>query len=280
VEIKASDVKKLRDKTGAGMMDCKKALAEAGGDFSKAEKHLKELGLAAAAKRSGRATKEGRIFSKVGDKRAGLLEMACETDFVARNKDFIALGEDLLDTIVEKGYTESNEDLENRVKDTISTIKENMGIKRFTTLELAENEMATDYIHNNGAIGVLVKLKADKKALLENASVKEFAFDVALHIAAFNPLCLDRSQVKDDYRQEQEEIFRKQAENLGKPANVLDGIVKGKLNKHYSEICLLDQGFVKDEKESVEKVLAGIAKEAGGTLEIVDYRYFRVGEES
>jgi elongation factor Ts len=280
VEIKAADVKKLRDKTGAGMMDCKKALNEAGGDFAKAEKYLKELGLAAAAKRSGRATNEGRVFAKVGADRAALVELACETDFVARNEDFIALGEALLELVISKGYTEINEEMESMVKDTISTIKENMSVKRMTSLEIGEGEMIRDYIHGNGAIGVLVKLKADKKELLENSAVKEFAFDTALHIAAFNPLYLDRGSVEEAYRQEQEDIFRKQAENLEKPEKVMEGIVQGKLNKHFSEICLLDQGFVKEEKQSVSSVLAQVAKEAGGKLDIVAYRYFRVGEEN
>lgn len=279
MEIKASDVKALRDKTGAGMMDCKKALTEAGGDFAKAEKHLKELGLAAAAKRSGRATNEGRVFTKVSDRRAAILELACETDFVARNKDFIALGEELISTIVEKGYSEVNQELEDRVKETISTIKENMGIKRFSTLELSDQEMAVDYIHGNGGIGVLVKMRGDSKATLEKAEVKEFAFDTALHIAAFSPLYLNRDKVDDAYRKEQEEIFQKQAQNLGKPEKVLAGIVQGKLNKHFAEICLLDQGFVKDEKQSVGKVMEALAKAAGGTLEIVDYRYYKVGDE-
>ncbi len=261
-------------------MDCKKALNEAGGDFAKAEKYLKELGLAAAAKRSGRATNEGRVFAKVGAKRAALVELACETDFVARNADFIALGEALLELVIDKGYTEINEEMESMVKDTISTIKENMSVKRITSLEIGDEEMVSDYIHGNGAIGVLVKLKADRKEVLDNSSVKEFAFDTALHIAAFNPLYLDRGSVEESYRQEQEGIFRKQAENLGKPEKVLEGIVQGKLNKHFSEICLLDQGFVKEEKQSVSAVLAQVAKEAGGKLEIVAYRYFRVGEEN
>ncbi len=280
MEIKAADVKKLRDKTGAGMMDCKKALNEAGGDFAKAEKYLKELGLAAAAKRSGRATNEGRVFAKVGKDRAALVELACETDFVARNEDFIALGEALLELVISKGYTEINEEMESMVKDTISTIKENMSVKRITSLEIGEGELVSDYIHGNGAIGVLVKLKADKKELVEKSAVKEFAFDTALHIAAFNPLYLNRSDVEESYRQEQEGIFRKQAENLGKPEKVLEGIVQGKLNKHFSEICLLDQGFVKEEKQSVSSVLAQVAKEAGGKLDIAAYRYFRVGEEN
>lgn len=280
MDIKAADVKKLRDKTGAGMLDCKKALKEAGGDFADAEKILKELGLAAAAKRSGRATNEGRIFTRVGDSTAVAVEIACETDFVARNQDFIKLGDDIASTIIEKGLTEKTAELDEKVKDTISTIKENMELKRFTTLPIASGEMVSEYVHGEGSIGVLVKMKADSADVLENEQVKEFAFDCALHIAAFNPLYLSRDRVDAEYTREQEAIFRKQAENLGKPEKVLEGIVKGKLNKHYSEICLLDQGFVKEEKKSVAQKLKEVASQAGGKLEIVDFIYYKVGDES
>jgi len=280
VDIKAADVKKLRDKTGAGMLDCKKALKEASGDFSEAEKILKELGLAAAAKRSGRATNEGRIFTRVGNSTAVAVEISCETDFVARNQDFIKLGNDIASTIIEKGLTEKTAELDEKVKDTISTIKENMELKRFTTLPIAADEMVSEYVHGEGSIGVLVKMKADSADVFKNDQVKEFAFDCALHIAAFNPLYLSRDRVDAAYTQEQESIFRKQAENLGKPEKVMEGIVKGKLNKHYSEICLLDQGFVKEEKKSVAQKLKEVASQAGGKLEIVDFIYYKVGDES
>jgi elongation factor Ts len=276
--VKAADVKKLRDKTGAGMLDCKKALAEADGDFAKAEKLLKEMGMATAAKRSGRATNEGRIFTKIGEKRAALLELACETDFVARNKDFIALGEELVSTVVEQDLTEKTEELEEKVQEAISRIKENMHLKRFTGFSIAENEAVRDYVHGEGNIGVLVKISADSPKTLENEEVQRFAFDCALHIAAFNPLYLSRESVDEQYKQDQEAIFRKQAENLDKPANVVDGIVKGKMNKHFSEICLLEQGFVKDEKQSVAQVMKQIGKDAGGEIELVNFLYYKVGE--
>jgi elongation factor Ts len=276
--VKAADVKKLRDKTGAGMLDCKKALGEADGDFAKAEKILKEMGMATAAKRSGRATNEGRIFTKIGEKRAALLELACETDFVARNKDFIALGEDLVETVVEKDLSEKTDELEEKVREAISRIKENMHLKRFTGFSIGENELVRDYIHGEGNIGVLVKLRADSRKTLQNEAVQRFAFDCALHIAAFNPLYLDRDSVDQEYLQEQESIFRKQAENLDKPAHVIDGIVKGKMNKHFSEICLLEQGFVKDEKQSVSQVMKNIGKETGGEINLVDFLYYKVGE--
>jgi elongation factor Ts len=147
MQIKAADVKSLREKTGAGMMDCKKALVEAQGDFGKAEKILKELGLAAADKRVGRATNEGRIFSRVSENRGVLMELSCETDFVARNEDFIALGDTLLDAIFTKNLKERTAELEDIVRDTMSRIKENMSLKRLQSLEADGNEAVVDYIH-------------------------------------------------------------------------------------------------------------------------------------
>lgn len=279
MDIKAQDVKKLREKTGAGMLDCKNALVKAEGDFAKAEKILKELGLAAAAKRSDRSTTEGRVFSKVVENKAGLLELSCETDFVARNTDFIELGNGLLEKILREDIKEPGDQLEGMVKDAIARIKENINLRRFTTLEVASDEYVAEYIHGEGSIGVLVKLKADNPDLLKNEKAQQFAFDCALHIAAFNPLFLSPDSVDDVYLKEQEEIFTVQAKNLGKPDNVVAGIVKGKLNKHLSEICFVKQGFVKDDKTPVEKVLEALNKEIGGTLSIVDFRYYRVGEE-
>ena len=278
-EVKPADVKKLRDKTGAGMMDCKKALVEAEGDFARAEKLLKEQGLAAAEKRSDRATNEGRVFTKIVDGKAGIVELACETDFVARNENFINAGKELLDSVISDNLSTITPELEEKVKMVISKIKENISIKRFKVLEVADNEFCMDYIHGEGGIGVLVKLSADDKSIFASEKVKEFAFDCALHIAAFNPLFLSKDDIDEEYKQEQTGIFMKQAESLGKPENVLQGIVKGKLNKHYSQICLLDQPFVKDDKNSLSKVLDSVSKEAGGKLAIEEFVYFRVGEE-
>ncbi|MCF7946303.1 MAG: translation elongation factor Ts, partial [Spirochaetia bacterium] len=263
MDIKAADVKKLRDKTGAGMLDCKKALKESDGDFSKAEKKLKELGLAAAAKRSGRATDQGRIFTSVTDTKAGILELACETDFVARNKDFIALGNQMLSKILENDYKKPNDELNQMVKDVISTIKENMSLKKFETMNISDNELVSEYTHGEGNIGVLVKMKAEKPEALHNQEVKDFLFDCALHAAAFNPMFLDKSDIDEAYKKEQEDIFKKSFAESGKPANVIDNIVKGKMNKHFSEICFLQQGFVKDDKNSVEKTLKALSDKVG-----------------
>jgi elongation factor Ts len=279
VEIKALDVKKLRDKTGAGMMECKKALVESSGDFAKAEKILKELGLAAAKKVDGRATKEGRIFSKLTPVKAVLVELNCETDFVARNKDFIAVGEKIAETIFEKNLTSITDELNGFVKDIISKIKENMSLRRFKVMEAADDELLVDYIHGEGKIGVIVKVKTGNAQLKTNPKVKEVAFNLALHVAAFAPAYLSSDRIDAGYIQEQEEIFTKQAQATGKPQNVLTGIVKGKMAKHMAEICFLDQNYVKEEKFKVKEILANLGKEVGGKIEVTDYIYMKLGSE-
>jgi len=280
VAIKAEDVKKLRDKTGAGMMDCKKALTDAEGDFARAEKILKELGLAAAAKRSGRATNEGRIFTRITEGKAGILELACETDFVARNSDFAALGNSIIEEMMEKDLAADDAGIQAKIQDAVATIKENMGVRRFQTMPVSDSEVAVDYIHGDGGnIGVVVKLSVEKPELVGDERVKAFAFDVALHVAAFNPAFLSEDRVSPAYLKEQEEIFTTQAKNMGKPENVVVGIVKGKMKKHLSEICLLDQPFVKDDKRSVSKVAKDLSTEVGAGVTVAEYLYYRVGEE-
>jgi elongation factor Ts len=282
-EITAADVKKLREKTGAGMMECKNALVASTGDFAAAEKVLKEKGLAAVEKRSGRATNEGKIFIKIKEdgSRAVLLELASETDFVARNPDFIALGAELADKVLEKGCTGITDELKNMVTDLATKIRENMGLKRLTTLDASPNEYLTRYIHGDGNIGVVVKIGADKPEAFKDEAVKGFAFNIALHIAAFNPLSLSKEKVDPAWLKEQEEIFRKQMEQdesmKSKPANVAENILKGKVNKFLKEICLLDQGYVKDEKLTVSQALAEISKQAGAAITINGFIYYKVG---
>ncbi|GHU81103.1 elongation factor Ts [Spirochaetia bacterium] len=284
MEISAADVKKLREKTGAGMMECKNALVASGGDFVAAEKLLKEKGLAAVEKRSDRATNEGKVFIKIkaDGAQAVLLELASETDFVARNPDFIALGGVLAEKALEKGYTEPNDELNSLVTDLATKIRENMGLKRLKVVKAEAGEYLTQYIHGDGNIGVVVKLASDKPEVFKDGEVKTFAFNLALHIAAFNPLALDRSKIDPGFLKEQEEIFRKQMEGdeklQGKPANVIDNILKGKVNKYLSDICLLEQGYVKDEKLTVTQVLADTGKKFGAKLSVSGYVYFKVGQ--
>ena len=279
MEITAEIVKKLRDATGAGMMDCKKALVQAEGDFAKAEKILKEMGLAAVAKRAGRATNNGRTFTLVQDGKAVILEMAFETDFVARNEDFVALGEELCKDVVANGYTTIVPEMEAKVQDLITKIKENMSLKRFESIDVAENQFVSQYVHGEGSLAVLVKFESDKSEAFAQDSVKEFAFDCALHVAAFSPRFLDSSEADEAYVKEQTEIFTNQTLALGKPEKVVAGIVQGKLNKHFSEVCFLQQPFVKDDSQSVEKVLAALSKDVGAKLSITGFTYYRVGVE-
>lgn len=277
MEIKASVVKKLRDTTGAGMMDCKKALVKAEGDFAAATKILQEMGLAAVAKRADRATDNGSVFTKVTKDKAILVEISCETDFVAKNEDFKKLGESMCSVIAEKGYTEINDELNGMVKDLIATIKENMTLKTVLVIDLAENEYATTYIHGAGEKGVLVEFKADSAAAFENEAVKEFCYDCALHVAAYTPAYLDESAIDADKIKELEEIFTKQALGMGKPEKIVPNIVKGMLAKHFKEICFLDQAFIKEDKLSVEQKMKQVAKEANCKLEITGFQLYTTG---
>jgi elongation factor Ts len=293
--ISAADVKALREKTGAGMMECKNALVETDGDFAGAERLLKEKGLAAVEKRSGRAAKEGKIFIKIQDKgeagsTAVLAELVSETDFVARNPEFTALGGAVIDRILEKGYREDDfvpegkayGELNAMVSDLAAKIRENMSLKRIKTVNAGTGEYLTSYIHGDGAIGVVVKCGADKQGIFKNEDVKAFVFTLALHIAAFNPVALSREKVDAQWLREQEDIFRKQMEQdesmQGKPANVLENILKGKVSKFLKDICLMDQGYVKDEKLTVAQAIADTGKQLGAKLSVLDYVYFKVGE--
>jgi elongation factor Ts len=280
VEISAKIVKELRDATGAGMMDCKKALVEAQGDFAKAEKLLKEMGLAAVAKRAGRATNNGRAFTLVKDGKAVILEMVCETDFVARNTDFIALGEELCHDVIDNNYTEIVPALGSKVELLITKIKENMSLKRFELWDLDDSTLVSEYVHGEGTLATMVALKSSDKTVLSNESVITLANDLALHVAAFTPLYLDKSNVDEAYVKENTEIFTNQTLALGKPEKVIPGIVAGKLNKHFTEICFMQQAFVKDDSISVEKALANVSKEVGATLSIAKYSIYKVGVDA
>jgi elongation factor Ts len=278
MEIKAADVKLLREKTGAGMLDCKNALVKAEGDFGRAERLLKEQGLAAAVKKSDRVTNSGKIFSRVLPDKGILLELTCETDFVARNSTFLELGNALLDMAAARGLTAPTPEMETMVKETIGKIKENMQLKRIVVLPVAPAEALVEYVHDD-RIGVMLRFVLGDPTAKENPRVREIMFDCALHAAAFAPMFLSRDTVGPLFLKEQEEIFTKQAELLGKPPNVTQGIVKGKVSKLLSEICLLEQPFVKDDKRKVSKVLEDLSREAGTNVELAEYAYMKLGAE-
>jgi elongation factor Ts len=279
--VNPTDVKKLRDQTGAGFGDCKDALEKAGGDFHAAEKILKEKGLAAVAKRSGRSATEGRVFTAVSEGKAGVLEISCETDFVARNSDFVTTGQSILDALVKSGATAPDAAADAKLKELAAKTKENLSLKTYKLLTGSAGELIVQYIHGEGRIGVLVKLKTDA-AKAADPKVQAFGFDLALHAAAFNPTYLDRTKVDQTWLKEQEEIMRvRDADQLkGKPDNIVAGIMKGKVDKFLKQISFVDQPFVKDDKLTVTQAAEKLGKELGAKVELVDYAYVQIGVEA
>jgi elongation factor Ts len=266
MEIKASDVKALREATGAGLMDCKKALTEANGDAKEAEKILKEKGLAAVAKRAERATSEGRIFVRTQDKKVALIEVTCETDFVASNADFIAAGEKLLDITFANGYTQVEQAHKDVLLDLATKTRENMTVAKVSVINIPDNAVAETYVHSNFKTASAVVIKGSTAD-----SVKQFAHDCCLHLAAFTPAYIYQKDVPQAYIDEQTEIFKTQMDQdekmASKPANIKENILKSKVAKHVAEICFVDQMFVKDDKVSVAKKLEEVSKAAGAQLE-------------
>lgn len=266
MEIKASDVKALREATGAGLMDCKKALTEANGDAKEAEKILKEKGLAAVAKRAERATSEGRVFVRAQDKKIALIEVTCETDFVANNADFIAAGEKLLDITFANGYTQVEQAHKDVLLDLATKTRENMTVAKVNVINVPDNAVAETYVHSNFKTASAVVVKGSTADV-----VKQFAHDCCLHLAAFTPAYIYQKDVPQSYIDEQTEIFKGQMDQdekmASKPQNIKDNILKSKVAKHVAEICFVDQMFVKDDKVSVAKKLEEVSKAAGVTLE-------------
>lgn len=276
-DITAAMVKELRETTGAGMMECKKALVEKNGDFDAAVKLLKEKGLAAVAKRAERATSEGRIFIRQNGNKVAVVELVCETDFVAKNEEFIAAGEKILDEVIAKNYTDKNDELNSVLLDFATRTRENMSLSKVVVIDVPENSVAGIYVHSDfkTAAVTVVKGSTDDK-------VKEFARDCCMHLAAFTPSYIKADEVPAEYIAEQKDIFSKQmAEDpkmSGKPQNVLDGILQGKINKHLAEICFVDQMFVKDDKKSVKAKLDEVGKSVGANLEFATTKLFLLGK--
>lgn len=279
MEITMEMVKKLRDETHAGIMDCKKALAQSNGDFAGAAKYLKEVGLAAVEKRADRATAEGRITFKISKHKAVIISVTCETDFVARNDQFKALGNELCDMILENGWTEVNTQLEDKVKELIATIHENMTLKSIVVYDVTSDEYVQGYSHADGNIGVLVKFKATNPAVFEKEAFKTLAANMAMHVCAADPMYLDSASVPKAYEEEQLSIFRVQVQSMDKPEKVLEGIVRGKLNKHYSDICLMNQvgQLYNDDNLTVAQIIAKFNKENDSDVKIVEFTRFRAG---
>ena len=283
--ISAADVKKLRDQTGAGMMDCKAALEEAKGNFEEATTVLRKRGLASAAKKAGRATGEGLIGQRLSpDRSAGtLVEVNCESDFVARTDDFQQLTTDVLDAIEKAGdaATESwlkdpNGPVRRRVAATIGKLGENMAVPRM--VRYAGQGYVGQYIHMGGKIGVQVEFGAVTPAVADRHEFKTLVKEIAMQVAAASPAYVSRSEVPADALEKEKAIYRAQMENSGKPAHVIDKIVEGKLGSFYSQFVLPDQPSIRDPKMTVSQVLAAAAKELGAPVTVTRFARLKVGE--
>lgn len=272
--ISAKLVKELREKTGAGMMDCKKALNETDGDIDKAIDYLREKGIAKAAKKADRIAAEGLVHVETKGNDAVIVEINSETDFVARNEGFQELVKEIANQVLDtKAETvealmettlPNGKSVDERIKEAISTIGEKLSVRRFAIRTKTDNDAFGAYLHMGGRIGVLT--------VVEGSTDEEAARDVAMHIAAINPKYVSSEQVSEEEINHEREVLKQQALNEGKPENIVEKMVEGRLRKYLQEICAVDQDFVKNPDVTVEAFL----KTKGGKL--VDFVRYEVGE--
>jgi elongation factor Ts len=277
VEISASLVKELRDETSLGMMECKKALQEAQGDKQRAIKILRERGMSIADKKSSRTAKEGRVAADIynGGRAGVMIEVNCETDFVARNESFQAYVKELVEKAKTVGDNALAEAAKAETTAKIASIGENIIVRRNVRFEVAGAGIVAGYIHLGGKVGVLLEVGCGKNETAQQPAFLEAVKDVTLHIAACNPQYLDRTGVAAETVASEREIYAKQVEN--KPANIIQKIVDGKMEKFYAQVCLLEQGFVKDPEQTVSDMLAARGKDLGDTLTIRRFARYQVG---
>ena len=276
-DISASLVKELREETGVGMMECKKALVEAHGDKAAAVKILRESGMAIAAKKATRTAKQGIIAAEIAaDAQSGrMIEVNCETDFVAKNDNFKAFVAELLKDAAGVADNQLGETAKAKVDAKVAEIGENIIARRNLNYKVQGTGAIAGYVHLGGKLGVLVEVGCQKAASVQNPAVKALLADLTLHITAVNPACITRDQVPAETVQAEKEIYAKQVE--GKPANIIGKIVDGKLEKFYGQICLVEQAFVKDQEKTISAVLAEAGKAAGDTFAIRRFVRWQLG---
>jgi elongation factor Ts len=274
-EITAAMVGKLREMTNAGLMDCKKALGESGGDLNGAVDILRKKGVATAAKKAGREAREGVIaqYIQPGGRLGVLVEVNCETDFVAKNETFRAFCED----IAKRLANDANADLETLRTEQVAKIGENIKISRHARLEVAGNGLIAGYIHTGAKVGVLVEVGAGQEATAQSEEFRVLVRDITLQIAAANPMAVSREEVDQMLIAKEKEIAADQVKD--KPPQAIAKIVEGKMEKFFQTICLVDQGFVKKNSEiTVKEHLATVGKQLGDALTIRRFVRFQVGE--
>ena len=285
-EISAADVKALRDQTGAGMMDCKRALSDAGGEVAKAGELLRERGLAKAVKREGRATSEGSVALAVKGGAGALVELACETDFVAKTDDFQKLVTQLAQAAASDSKLEraellleaqlGGEKVRDRIAAAVAKLGENLVLRRVERLVLGGEGVIGAYVHAGGKLGVLIGLRSAAKG----PGLEALAKDLAMHVAAADPspLSVERGGLAADVLEHERRIFRSQVEQSGKPEKLWDKIVEGRINKFYAEVCLVEQPFVKDPEQTVGSLLRDASQKLGAAVEITGFVRFKLGE--
>lgn len=280
--ITAQQVKELRDKTGAGMADCKKALEESNGEMQAAVEFLRKKGAASVEKRADRDTNEGVVSTKVSDNGqvASIIKITCETDFVARNEEFINFANTIASVVYDKAPSNKEElfsidlngnKIEDKYNEILSKFSEKIEVSQFEKVNT--NGFLVDYIHGGSKLGVLVEVNSPKV----NDTAKTLVRDIAMQVAAMNPAFLDRSQVTQEILDKEKEIYKQQAEQEGKPADIAEKVAQGRINKFYKENCLVEQQFVKDGTLTVNDVLKKISAEAGEDVKINQFIRYSIG---
>lgn len=283
MNITAAQVNELRQKTGAGMMDCKKALTEANGDFEKAIEILRKKGASVAAKRAEKSANEGMVTTKVSEdgKFAAIVEVNCETDFVAKSEDFVELTKIVLNSVYQNKFSSveallnSNQGVKTKLDEVMGKVGEKIEISRVAS-ESANNGMLIDYIHMGSKLAVIVKFENLSDGRDELAQIGK---DIAMQVAAMRPLCVYRDEVPKDIIEKEMEIYKELARKEGKPENILEKIATGRLNKFYQENCLSEQAFIKDNSKTVNDLINEFNKKYQSQVKIDMFRRFHLGDE-
>jgi elongation factor Ts len=283
MQITASQVNELRQKTGAGMMDCKKALTEANGDYEKAIDILRKKGAAVAAKRAEKSANEGLVLIRISDdKKTGVIaEINCETDFVAKSADFVNLADSFLQAVYsqkpanKEELLANNPALNNQINDVMGKVGEKIEISRFA-VDIVSEGVVVGYVHLGSKLGVTVKFEGTTVGLDE---LSEIGKDIAMQVAAMKPICVYREEVPKDLIEKEIDIYKEIARKEGKPEQILEKISTGKLNKFYQENCLVEQAFIKDNTKSVGDLLKEFNTKHGSNAKIVLFRRFHLGDE-
>ena len=279
MSITTGMIKELRDATSLGIADCKKALEQTNGDFDAAVKILREKGASVAAKRASKEANEGKIDAVVShnSQQAAMIEVNCETDFVTRNDDFQAFVNELLDESLNHKSGEMADAVSSKIEEKVAQVGEKISVRRNEKWDVEGTGAIASYIHMGGKVGVLLELTCGKEESIDNPDFKELAKDLTLHIAATAPEYLSRDEVPTSQVEEEKDIFRKQL--VGKPENIIDNILTGKINKYFSQICFLEQGFVKEEKQSITQLITEKSKIIGDEITVKRYIRFQLGGE-